>query len=316
MSKVSVIIPVYNADKYLDDTIKSVINQTFSDIELLLVDDGSTDSSKSICQMYAKIDSRVKYYYQENKGVSSARNKGIEVASGAYILFVDADDLLNVTMVEKLVFDIENNGVDVAISKIKRVKNVNEIEILDCTECVTNYDRDTALSIFLKGGVFELGAWNKLFKRETIQNVKFAEERKINEDKLFCFEAFMNSQNVSFREEELYYYFEREDSVSRSFGEKYFDMMVIADEIYRKIISEIPHLEKDARYQKVMSAYYLAALIAERDINRSYRLQFFDISIMVNNIVKSDLVFSISTRLGICLLGKTPRVFYWLKSRK
>ena len=115
MIKVSIIIPVYNAKKYLANTLDSVIKQTYKNLEIILVNDGSTDNSKDICESYAKIDKRIKVINKENGGVSSARNYGLALAKGEYISFVDSDDFLFENMIETLVNDIQNTNAEIAV---------------------------------------------------------------------------------------------------------------------------------------------------------------------------------------------------------
>lgn len=112
---VSIIIPVYNAKKYLANTLDSVIKQTYKNLEIILVNDGSTDNSKDICESYAKIDKRIKVINKENGGVSSARNYGLALAKGEYISFIDSDDFLVTDMIETLVNDIQNTNAEIAV---------------------------------------------------------------------------------------------------------------------------------------------------------------------------------------------------------
>ena len=128
MPAVSVVIPVYNVDKYLSCCLNSVINQTMTDIEIILVNDGSTDNSEEICKEYEKKDSRVVYIKQENKGVSVARNIGKKYSKGEYIIFIDSDDEMNLSMIQKLYCDIKENNADIAICGIQRVKEKSDIK--------------------------------------------------------------------------------------------------------------------------------------------------------------------------------------------
>ena len=112
---VSIIVPVYNAKKYLSNTLESILKQSYKNLEIILVNDGSTDNSKEICEHYAKIDSRIILLNKINGGVSSARNYGLEVAKGDYVSFIDSDDYLTVDMIETLVKDVQNTDVEIAV---------------------------------------------------------------------------------------------------------------------------------------------------------------------------------------------------------
>ena len=115
--KLSIIIPVYNAEQYLNNTISNIIQQTFTDFELLLIDDGSTDSSGQLCDEWSQKDSRIKVIHQKNMGVSEARNSGLRVTQGEYIAFVDNDDLINPQMYEILISIAEKESADIVMSK-------------------------------------------------------------------------------------------------------------------------------------------------------------------------------------------------------
>ena len=112
---VSVIIPIYNVEKYLSECIESVINQTYSDLEIILVNDGSTDNCRDICERYKRKDSRIKLVHKNNGGLSSARNAGIDVANGDYYTFIDSDDYIMSDMIEQLVYAIQSANADVSI---------------------------------------------------------------------------------------------------------------------------------------------------------------------------------------------------------
>ena len=133
-SLISVIVPIYNSEKYLDNTIKSIINQTYKNLEIILVDDGSTDKSYEICKKYQKKDNRIKLFHQKNKGVSFARNIGIENSNGEFLTFLDSDDLIDKKMYEKL-FNAFDNNLDYVFCDYKTKKNIlnNYNKILQIT---------------------------------------------------------------------------------------------------------------------------------------------------------------------------------------
>lgn len=133
MKKISVIIPVYNLEKYIVNTIESVLSQTYRNIELIIIDDGSTDNSIQKCMYYSKFDERVKVLHQENKGVSAARNKGIDEANGDFICFVDGDDLIDKSMLEKLYDAISHSDLSICglryYDEIKKNENSEKVTI-------------------------------------------------------------------------------------------------------------------------------------------------------------------------------------------
>ena len=117
--KISIIVPVYNVEKYLSECLDSIINQSYKNIEIILINDGSTDSSLEICQKYQKNDKRIKLISQANKGLSISRNNGMKIATGKYIMFVDSDDIIHSRMIEVLYKEIKNNKCQMAVCKFK-----------------------------------------------------------------------------------------------------------------------------------------------------------------------------------------------------
>ena len=153
---VSIIVPVYNAEKYIQQCIRSILNQSYSDLEIILVDDGSSDSSASLCQELAKKDARIQYYYQPNSGVTSARKKGVELSSGEYVTFVDADDTIEKDFLEVLVDKI-TEGLDMVISGASLEGEM---------------DGDTFVSKILEGKL-PPSIWGRLIKREILSDEVF-----------------------------------------------------------------------------------------------------------------------------------------------
>lgn len=224
MSKVSIIVPVYNVFKKLDRSISSLINQSFRDIEIILVDDGSTDDSGELCDKYAADDNRIKVIHKVNGGVSSARNTGIEAATGEYIMFVDSDDYTDERSCEVMLNAIENYGVDMIVSSYNTVYNGKVMKHI-CPEKVYEsvYDiKDDFRLIYLD--CFLNSPWNKLFKRELIKN-KFDENMPYFEDYYFVLDYMDNIKSLATIETPLYYYVEDTgSSLTKIFKKNTFDV--------------------------------------------------------------------------------------------
>ena len=217
---VSIIIPVYNAQKYLANTLDSVLKQTYKNLEIILVDDGSTDNTEEICESYAKIDSRIKVINKENGGVSSARNYGLALAKGEYISFVDSDDFLVADMIETLVDDIQTTNAEVAVcgywhvteEEYKNIINNSKSRALTKLELLSNpinYFYSKTLMPFM---------WNKIFERRLIEKIKFDETINYGEDYLFCAMAYMKANKACYRTDKKYFYIKRNDGLSMSEG--------------------------------------------------------------------------------------------------
>ncbi|MHC0444412.1 glycosyltransferase family 2 protein [Flavobacterium sp. 3-218] len=265
--KISVIVPVYNAKDYLHDCIKSVLNQTLSECEYIFINDGSTDNSFEIIEAYQKQDNRIKLINQENKGISEARNTGIEIALGKYIGFLDNDDFLKNDFLEKLYKNATENDLDIIVSKTilgrdsKYIVKDNGFDI----NVVFNQDfiQDKIIPNLLR--VEDLFAvWNKIYKRTFINtnNIRFPKNKVIEEDNMFNIQAFNKASKVSFIDYAGYYYRDVADSKSRQILENdYFSKALEKYQFdykqeYNLKISDVD-LEKFKAIRLVQRVFYL-----------------------------------------------------------
>lgn len=216
---ISVIVPVYNVEQYLDKCVESIVNQTYKNLEIILVDDSSPDNSALICDKWAKRDKRIIVIHKENGGVSSARNAGLDIASGEFIGFVDSDDYIESDMYEKLIEAIEKYDSDVAVCGF--ISKNNKVEFQK--SCV--YSSSEAKRIMFNNRdfpAFEGYSCNKLYRADLINNndIRFNEKYLICEDTLFNFNVFNYSSKVSVINYCGYNYVYRSDSASNNSDEK------------------------------------------------------------------------------------------------
>lgn len=214
MELISVIIPVYNVEKYLSECLDSVINQTYKNIEIILIDDGSKDSSGKICDEYAQKDTRFKVIHKENGGVSAARNTGLDVAQGAYITFVDADDFVERDFVENLYKKIQQESSDLCFSRYDKF-NGHFIEVVEVfpDEPVTKNDINGFCDFYKR---FFLTYSSKLhinhsscrilYSKSLLTDLTFNTKIKMGEDMVFCLNAVTRANGISFVCESLYHY--------------------------------------------------------------------------------------------------------------
>ena len=188
MPKISIIVPVYNVEKYLEKCVKSILNQTFTDFELILVDDGTPDSSGVICDQFAEKDERIKVIHKKNGGLSDARNTGIEVAKGEYIGFVDSDDYIAEDMYELLYTNIVNEEADLSICGIYDVYENKEAQKRIRQYMILN--KFEAIKVILEAKIVSVHAVNKLYKKELFTHVRYP-VGKITED---CSSYFIYSR--------------------------------------------------------------------------------------------------------------------------
>lgn len=214
MHKISVVVPVYNMEKYLNRCINSILNQTYENIEIILVNDGSVDKSSQICDEYSIKFSNVKVIHKENGGISTARNAGIKVATGDFIGFVDSDDWISSDMYEVLYSNLIKTKSDISMCNRIKISNENNKFSLTKEELHTIIQGDDVLKTFLRNDM--LAVWNKLFRKELIYDLTFP-IGKIHEDIFFSFKAMERSKAIVLTNDQLYFYFTGNESITRSF---------------------------------------------------------------------------------------------------
>lgn len=223
---ISIIVPVYRVEKYLKKCIDSILNQTYSEFELILVDDGSPDGCPIICDEYADQDSRVKVVHKTNGGLSDARNAGLEIATGEFIGFVDSDDYIAPQMYSVLLNSLLENDADVAICNYARVDENNKkgnASLIPCSK-YRCFSQSKFIEELLQpyGGTF-IVVWNKLYRKSIFQNLRFPYGKQ-HEDEFIIHHVVAQCKKIVCVEDELYYYTQRNDSImSQKFNVKYMD---------------------------------------------------------------------------------------------
>ena len=218
MIEISIIVPIYNSAGYVQNCLDSIIHQTYTDWQLILVDDGSTDGAAEICDEYAAKDKRISVIHQENKGVSAARNIGIDKAVGRYIMFLDGDDMLNISTLEKLMAIRESTDSDIVTFQLKKVYGSS---IDDAYEKLENIDFEVKTqqeTILRKLDDDFISAVASLYDSSIIKknNVKFDETLYYCEDALFYFSCVLHAQKIAFTDAALYLYVQNEQSAVHS----------------------------------------------------------------------------------------------------
>jgi glycosyltransferase involved in cell wall biosynthesis len=209
-SLISIIVPVYKTEPYLRKCLNSIINQTYKNLEIILVDDGSPDDCGEICDEYAALNARVKVIHQENRGLSAARNAGLKIATGEYIGFTDSDDWIANDMFETLYRGALEHRADITICGYYLVKGNKYREVRE--EHTVLYGREDALHHLLLDKTITNHAWNKLYKRDLFKGVSYPEGRTF-EDVATTYKLFEKADKVVFLDSSKYYYLQRDDSV-------------------------------------------------------------------------------------------------------
>ena len=273
---ISVIIPIYNVDKYLSRCIDSVINQTYKNLEIILVDDGSTDNSGKICDEYALKDTRIKVIHKQNGGVSSARNVGLDIAKGEYIGFIDSDDYIESDMYEFLYDLLIKNNTEISCCNKFDFNSITNKYLPD--KC---FPKEGILSLneVLQdiGGGFHIVT--KIFNKNLINNIRFNEKFAIGEDLLFCFKVLKNSKKTIFKNIAKYYYYNNQNSVIRKkvFKRKFLCVITIHNHIinYAKKNNLLFAYKKFTKYKINWIISFLIRMIEDNSINENkYSLNF------------------------------------------
>lgn len=228
---ISIIIPVYNVEKYLKRCLESVINQTYRNLEIILVDDGSKDSSGKICDEYAEQDKRIKVIHKKNGGASSARNMGLDIAQGNYIGFIDSDDWIELDMYEYLHKLIVSLNVDIAMCEYVCVKK--EIKYKKKKEDIKVYEDINIFNFFyrMNGEKSFYSVWNRLYKKDCVEKIRFL-ENKITEDVDYTYNAYKRAKKVAVSNLSKYYYFINNYGVTRGrLSYKDLDLLTIWDNL-------------------------------------------------------------------------------------
>ena len=212
---ISIIIPVFNNEKHLERCVKSVIAQTHQHLEIIIINDGSQDHSATIIEELAAHDRRIITFHQENQGVSAARNKGLHLATGDFIGFIDADDETYPDLYEFLLQNLLQHHADISHCGFEWVKADQTLKFHD-SGIVLVQNKEEGLSEILSGQRVEPSTCNKLYRKSVLQNVFFPEDIKTNEDLLFNVEAFYNAEKSVFEDQIKYKYHSNSNSASRS----------------------------------------------------------------------------------------------------
>lgn len=264
--KISIVIPVYNAETYLDECVQSILHQTYNDIELILVNDGSKDRSHEICKQYVH-KPNVKYIEKDNGGASSARNVGLRNATGQFVMFVDADDFIESTMVEKLYDCMYKNNAQIACCGFKKYYDINNTVCYEVINTTNKSTKETCQMIFneLIGGRGCGSPVCKLYDLSIIEkyNISFDEHISNNEDVLFNLAYFKFITDAVVINEHLYFYRKGQESLSSGYIKRWKDLSVEIYTAKKKILGNTLSQEKELLLQYSWFSLNLIGVINE-----------------------------------------------------
>lgn len=292
---VSIVIPIYKVEQYLPRCLESVIAQSYDNLEIILVDDGSPDNCPDICDQYARNDNRIKVIHKTNGGLSSARNAGISASNGLYICFIDSDDFVSSNYVKRLVELLEENQCDISVCRYISFNNLSreddlmmavqknmKVSIYQGTNHIMNqfFNKNCGISVI---------AWNKMYKKCLFEGISFPDGRNY-EDEATTYKLFYKSKSVIYTNESLYYYFQRSDSIMGSLmTERNLDAFISLEEVINFYSEhDEKRLENKAkiRYLKTIILYMIKnskqknSVRLKDELNKLYTLRITDISIV------------------------------------
>ena len=284
---ISVVIPCYNVEKFLDDCFAVIKAQTYKNIEVIFVNDGSKDNTLSKIKTFCETDERYKYVDQKNRGLSGARNAGVEAANGKYVYFMDSDDLIHPEILNVLHRNITLENFDCAVCGVKLVKEEFSIKKIKSKLKKRHLkifnDREGFISQYLSTRILNLGVWNKLYKMEILKQIEnfpnvFDEEIKMSEDVLFSVKYLSLCKKICFTKTNMYFYRQRKNSIMHSsFKESSFTIFKGVEEIIEICEKDFPKAVRYAQTFKGIACIVLLDRILKSDylnyekINQLYK---------------------------------------------
>ncbi|WP_315119221.1 glycosyltransferase family 2 protein [uncultured Clostridium sp.] len=305
MPKVSIVLPAYNCESTLEATINSVLKQTYTDYELIIINDGSTDETKQICDEFSNLDNRIICFHTLNKGVSEARNKGIEYISGEYLMFIDSDDTYDPTMIESMIKYISKPGVDMVCCGYRKIfkkkrKSEEEFSLEEQFVNDTNYMINVIEK--LKDHYLYNQIWNKIYRVDIIKkyNIMMDKELDMGEDYRFNVDYTQNIRSIYILNKVLYSYIVGEEGLTFKYRENEFSRRISNLNYYKKLYDkyDVKSDYLDKQYLKALFASIVYSF--SNNTKKSYKdrinmIESFTSNEDINRVVRNSTSKDIST---------------------
>lgn len=324
MDLVSIIVPVYNVEKYLQENISSLLKQTYKEIEIILVDDGSKDNSGYLCDQAAKKDSRIKVIHKENAGLGYARNSGLKVAQGKYVTFIDSDDVADIDLIQRMVDGINESGADTCIGGFKRIDKFGSILYKERYKSEVYSDNDVSRKLLIrmlgsapnKHDAIKMSVWNVLYSMEIIKenNLLFKSEREfISEDIIWNLDYYKYSKKIIVIDSIAYGYRITPGSLTQTYKENKFGMIC---KLYKELKNRIDDVfiddEAITRLQRQFFVNFRSCLKQEIYSSKSY----FDIYKSIKEMCASEIVYEILEEYPVSKINLKAKFFLILIKRR
>ena len=312
--KISIIIPIYNVEKYLNRCIDSVVNQSLKDIEIILVDDGSPDNCPQLCDEWAKKDSRIKVIHKKNAGLGMARNTGIQHATGEYIAFIDSDDYVDLDMYAKLLKKAELHNADIVYcghqQGLKDGTYINKSDfdretIFDDKESI----EELSINYFYptKGRIMTMSVWHSIYRRGIIKTEFYSEREVVSEDLHFQISAILNSGKIVYIPDCLYYYCHNGESLARTFKiSKFYGYQ----KLIKLLLELYPHRKSYVYYfYFTFTINFIRFFYSNQAIDKKKKKQY------LKQIYSDDIWKEVKTGTNISMYPKHLKIFYGLMNK-
>ena len=316
MELITIIVPVYNVEKYIDECVQSLINQTYTYLEIILVDDGSKDKSSEICDKYARNDSRIKVIHKQNEGLGYARNSGLKIANGRYVTFIDSDDIADEKLIENLVRGILKSQSDTCIGGFKRVDSNGKVKFIERYTEDIYMENDVYDKLFTrmlgsapnKHDAIRMSVWNVLYSMEIIKkyHIQFPSEREfISEDIIWDSEYYKYARRVIVINSTAYNYRITPGSLTQKYKS---DMLEKICVLYNEMCNRLPNdAIKISRLQRQFFVNLRACIKQERySISNKRNIE---IRQSINNIVNNSVVHTVSVEYSQVIHQKKQKFF-------
>lgn len=310
MNKISIIIPVYQVEKYIKRCLDSILSQTYSNLEIILIDDGSRDMSGKICDEYAIKDSRIKVIHQDNAGVSAARNKGLDICTGDYITFVDSDDFLEPFMYEKMMEKVTEYNCDVVMCDCVKDDGVAQTPythniragFYDYNQLKEEYYPHLLMMENVEYPA-TISNWLLLFRREIASSIRYIEGVRYSEDLLFGVQLLYNAKSFYYMKDEYYYhYWMNNESASHTFKKDKWKDYITLYNASQNIFKDNKVILNQTYIMLLFFMYnYINDVILFKELNTNEKL------LLIENILNDDYIIKLFKKIKISKLLISPK---------
>ena len=311
---ISVIVPVYKVEEWLDQCVESIVNQSYKNLEIILVDDGSPDNCPQMCDEWAKNDERIKVIHKENGGLSTARNAGLDICSGEYISFIDSDDYIHKDMYINMLEDLKRTDSDIVKCGryIDSDGKISENRVLDSEK---EYNHDEILDCFFyHKDDFCSGVWDKLYKAELFKGIRFPDG--LNSEDYYIYGVIYNRANKLYYNNKYYYYYRiREDSICRKEGitDHSFDKIIVSDKVYEYVVNNYPDREEDAQIFQSISRFAIYQEVYQKNHKKKLEKEWKKSLKEKKKVVLHNQKIGKLYKFKYCMMCAIPKVYIKLK---